>query len=80
MSYETLILLRKLNKGYFAFTHFGIDTIKKGTTKDNKTENNEVDKVMTQNPDIVKKGMKCWLFKNKDRLMNCEQFLSKKSY
>ena len=33
-----------------------INTLKKDTTKDNKTENNEVDKVMTQNPDKINKA------------------------
>ena len=54
-----------------------INTLKNETTKDNKTENNEVNKIMTQNPDKVNQGIKCWLCKNEHRLMNCEQFLSK---
>ena len=33
---------------------------------------------MTQNPDKVNKDKKCWLCKDEHRLMNCEQFLSKK--
>ena len=32
---------------------------------------------MTQNPDKVNKCIKCWLCKNEQRLMNCEQLLSK---
>ena len=32
---------------------------------------------MTQNPEKFNKSIKCWLCKNKHRLMNCEQFLSK---
>ena len=32
---------------------------------------------MTQNPDKVNRGIKCWLCKNEHRLMNCKQFLSK---
>ena len=52
-------------------------TLRLSYTKYNKTENNEVDKILTQNPDKVNKGIKCWLCKNEHRLMNCEQFLSK---
>ena len=48
-----------------------INTLRNETTKD-KIENNEVDKIMTQNPDKVNKNIKCWLCKNKHRLLNCE--------
>ena len=72
-----------LNKGeklkYMTKTPFKsctINTLINETTKD-KTENNEVNKIMTQNPNKVNKSIKCWLCKNKHRLLNCEQFLSK---
>ena len=33
------------------------NTLQNQTTKDNKTENNAVDKIMTQNPDKANKGI-----------------------
>ena len=54
-----------------------INTLQNETTKDNKTENNEVDKIMARNPDKVNTGIKCWLFKKEHRLKNCESFLAK---
>ena len=72
-----------LNKGeklkYMTKTPFKsctINTLINETTKD-KIENNEVNKIMTQNPNKVNKNIKCWLCKNKHRLLNCEQLLSK---
>ena len=53
--------LNDLNKT--PFKSRTINTLKNETTEDNKTENNEVDKIMTQNPDKVSKGIKCWLCK-----------------
>ena len=54
-----------------------INTLQNETTKDNKTENNEVDKIMARNPDKVNTGIKCWLCKKEHRLKNCESFLAK---
>ena len=54
-----------------------INALKTDTTKDNKTENTKVDKVMTQNLDKVNQGTKCWLCKNENRLINCEQLVTK---
>ena len=34
-----------------------MNTLQNQTTKDNKTENNVVDKIMTQNPDKANKGI-----------------------
>ena len=34
-----------------------MNTLQNQTTKDNKTENNAVDKIMTQNPDKANKGI-----------------------
>ena len=34
-----------------------MNTLQNKTTKDNKTENNAVDKIMTQNPDKANKGI-----------------------
>ena len=33
---------------------------------------------MAQNLDKTNKGIKCWLCKKEHRVMNCEQFLSKR--
>ena len=55
-----------------------INALKKDITKDNKTENTKVDKVMTQNLDKVNQDTKCWLCKNENRLINCEQLLNKR--
>ena len=60
-----------------SFKSLTINTFKKDSTKDNKTKSNKVNKAMTQNSDKVNKSIKCRLCKNKRRLMNCEQFLSK---
>ena len=34
-----------------------MNTLQNQTTKDNKTKNNSVDKIMTQNPDKANKGI-----------------------